>query len=167
MTNNELFNSFKTLTVDQLLQLETLVSQQLANTNYSEQLEKHITDIHVCPICGSSNIKKNGHNKKTKHQMYFCKDCHKQFTATHNSLIHSTKKSISTWFVAVECVLNRDKLDVMAQKCGIHKTTAFYWRHKILDRINDIVNKTPLKDEIYLDETLEPVTFEGIETECP
>lgn len=167
MTNNELFDYFKTLSVDQLLDLETLVSEQLATTNFDNELIKYINDIHTCPKCGGSNIKKNGHNKKTKHQMFFCKDCHKQFTATHNSLVHSTKKPISTWFIAVESVLNRDKLEVMAQKCNIHKTTAFYWRHKILDRINDIVNKTPLKDEIYLDETLEPVTFEDIKSNCP
>lgn len=167
MTNNELFDYFKSLTVDQLLELENLVSQQLATANFDNELTDHIKDIHVCPKCGSSNIKKNGHNKNTKHQMFFCKDCHKQFTATCNSLVHSTKKPISTWFTAVECVLNRDKLEVMAQKCDIHKTTAFYWRHKILDRINDIVNKKLLKDEVYLDETLEPVTFEGIESNCP
>lgn len=55
----------------------------------------------------------------------------------------------------------------MAEKCNIHKTTAFYWRHKILDRMNDIVNKQVLKGNVEIDETLVPVAFKEKIAEAP
>lgn len=55
----------------------------------------------------------------------------------------------------------------MAEKCSFHKTTAFYWRHKILDRMDDIVNKQVLKVEVEIDETLIPVAFEEKIEEAP
>lgn len=96
-----------------------------------------------------------------------CKDCGKQFAESYNTLLYSSKKKTSTWLKAIECVLNHDTLAVMAEKCGIHKTTAFYWRHKILDRMNDLVNHSVLKDEVEIDETLIPVAFEEKVKEAP
>ncbi len=61
---------------------------------------------------------------------------------------------------AIECVLNRDKVKVMAKKWGIHKTTAFYWKHKILSRIGELVNTQVLKGEVEIVETLVNVNFE-------
>ena len=79
--------------------------------------------------------------------MYKCTECGKQFTETVNSLVHSSKKKTSVWLKAIECVLNRDSLSDMAEIYGIHRVTAFYWRHKILNRMQDIVNKDVLRDK--------------------
>lgn len=131
-----------------------------AESVYEETKSKHEHDFDVCPHCKKKHVIKSGHNKNTKKQMYRCKDCGKQFTNSYNTLLHGTKKPLSSWIMAIECVLNHDKLSVIAEKCGIHKTNAFYWRHKILDCIQEIVNKEHLKGEIQLDETLVPVASE-------
>ena len=48
------------------------------------------TDI-FCPRCNSLKVRKNGFNKTM--QRFFCADCNKSFSASTNTITHSSKKT--------------------------------------------------------------------------
>lgn len=59
-----------------------------------------------CFDCGSSNIRKNGHDKGQDHrQRYVCKDCNKSFTDVSNTVISSNHVPIQKWMA---CASLRD-----------------------------------------------------------
>lgn len=160
MTKNEINGLLAEMDIETLFDVYYAAEKKIAEKTYNKQVI--VNEPCSCPRCKSIKIKKNGHNKNTGKQMYKCKECNKQFAQTVNTLMHSTKKDASAWMKAIECVLNRDSLSNMAKICGIHRITAFYWRHKILNRIQELVNNDILKEKAEIDETLLPLTFEGI-----
>ena len=48
-----------------------------------------------------------------------------------------------------------------AKYCGIHKNTAFAWRHKILDVLQNMANSVSLNGIIEADETFFSISFKG------
>lgn len=164
--NKEIEELLKGMSFEELLSLSEKIRSQIAKEKYDDEVKHHDAET-VCPRCSSKNIKKVGYNHQCHKQGYQCKECSRKFFSTCNTLTHATKKPIGCWITAIECILNHDTLSQMAEKCGIHKTTAFYWRHKILDRIKDLVNTDILSDVVYLDETLVPITFEEKDKSIP
>lgn len=160
MTKDEIYGLLSGMDVNTLFEIYFECEKQISKKEFDRLTESK--ESCSCPRCKSVKIKKNGHNKNTKKQMYKCKECSKQFTEGVNSLTHSSKKDSSVWVKAIQCVMNRNSLSDMAKICGIHRVTAFYWRHKILNRLQDVTNKEVLKDKVEIDETLLPITFEGI-----
>ena len=113
----------------------------------------------VCPHCNSKYIVKNGKNKDK--QRYKCKSCRKSFILETNTPIYYSKKDISIWIQYLECLLGQNSLKDCAEKCKISVSTAFFWRHRILDAIREITNKQVLKDKIQCDETYFNESFKG------
>lgn len=53
-----------------------------------------------CFECGSSDIRKNGHDKGVEHrQRYICKSCNKSFTDITDTVIASNHVPIQKWMV--------------------------------------------------------------------
>ena len=48
-----------------------------------------------------------------------------------------------------------------ADECGIHKNTAFRWRHKILDALTNMMNEVELDGIVEADETYFKQSFKG------
>lgn len=85
----------------------------------------------VCPVCGATHVVRNG-KRKDGTQKYICKDCGKLFVITTNSIVSGTRKDLNVWIKYVDCMLNGFSVRKTAEECGIHRNTAFAWRHKIL-----------------------------------
>ena len=113
----------------------------------------------VCPHCNSKYIVKNGKNKDK--QRYKCKSCRKSFIPETNTPIYYSKKDITVWIQYLECLFAQNSLKDCAEKCKISVSTAFFWRHRILDAIREITNKQVLKDKIQCDETYFNESFKG------
>ena len=113
----------------------------------------------VCPHCNSKYIVKNGKNKDK--QRYKCKSCRKSFIPETNTPIYYSKKDIAVWIQYLECLFAQNSLKDCAEKCKISVSTAFFWRHRILDAIREITNKQVLKDKIQCDETYFNESFKG------
>ena len=124
----------------------------------SKEKQHKITEL-VCPHCSSKYIVKNGKNKDK--QRYKCKSCRKSFILETNTPIYYSKKDISIWIQYLECLLGQNSLKDCAEKCKISVSTAFFWRHRILDAIREITNKPVLKDIIQCDETYFNESFKG------
>lgn len=88
-----------------------------------------------CPFCSNVNIVKNGKNKNK--QRYLCKDCKKSFINETNTPIYNSKKNINLWIRFLECLYKQYSLREISKKVNISTSTAFYWRHKILDAIRE------------------------------
>lgn len=114
----------------------------------------------VCPLCGSIHVVRNGHHADGT-QRYLCRDCKKSFVATTNSVVSGTRKSLSVWERYICCMMLGLSIRKSAEACGIHRNTAFYWRHKILDALRSVSDGVKLEGIVEMDETFFPVSYKG------
>lgn len=117
----------------------------------------------VCALCGCTNIVRNGHQKDGT-QRYLCKDCGKSFVISSNSIVSGTRKELDIWKKYIDCMMNGLSIRKTADICGIHRNTAFIWRHKILDALQNMANLVKLDGIIEADETFFPISYKGNHT---
>lgn len=153
MTLSELKQTLKTLSkIDQRAIKEFLESLELDFNDFQEFFFSKKQPIN-CPHCNSASFKKNGH--KGLIQRFMCKDCHKTFTARNNTITFSSKKSFAAWKKYIDCMMNGLSVRRPSEICSINKDTAFIWRHKILNALQDIASGVSLDGIVEADETLE------------
>ncbi len=151
MTLSELFQTLKALSKTDLKSVkEFLESLDLDFNDFQEFIldKKSATGI-SCPHCNSINVKKNGH--KGLMQRFMCHDCHKTFTARNNTITFSSKKSLATWKKYISCMMDGLTVRKSAEICGINKDTAFIWRHKILDALQNMASGVNLDGIVEAD----------------
>ena len=161
MTLNEIFQTLKSLSKADLNSVKEYLESLELNFNgfedflLSKKSEKGIN----CPHCNSFNIKKNGH--KGLIQRFLCKDCHKTFTSRNHTITFSSKKSFSVWKKYIDCMMNGFTIRKSAEICGINKDTAFIWRHKILDALQNMQAEVTLEGIVEADEAFFPISYKG------
>ena len=114
----------------------------------------------VCPVCGATHVVRNG-KRKDGTQKYICKDCGKSFVITTNSIVSGTRKDLNVWIKYVDCLLNGFSVRKAAEECGIHRNTAFAWRHKILDALQNMANDVIFDGIVEADETFFTISYKG------
>ncbi len=114
----------------------------------------------VCPVCGSKHIVRFGH-RADGIQRYKCKDCGKTFVSTSNSIVSGSRLSLSVWEKYIECMMFGLPVRECANICGIHRNTAFAWRHKILGALQNMAESVSLNGIIEADETFFPISYKG------
>ena len=114
----------------------------------------------VCPVCGATHVVRNG-KRKDGTQKYICKDCGKSFVITTNSIVSGTRKDLNVWIKYVDCMLNGFSVRKAAEECGIHRNTAFAWRHKILDALQNMANDVIFDGIVEADETFFTISYKG------
>ncbi|MBO4301201.1 MAG: IS1595 family transposase [Desulfovibrio sp.] len=118
-----------------------------------------LPDRHACANCGSIHVVKNGH--KDTAQRYLCRDCGRTFAITNNTLLYCSKKPVEVWEKYFECLMNKFSLRKCAAICGIDLSTAFIWRHKILDVLQKMQDSVTINGVAEADETFFHVSFKG------
>jgi transposase-like protein len=112
-----------------------------------ELREARFTEAITCPHCHSQPVKRHG--KYRSRQRYLCRGCGKtDLTASPISGTHYPE----LWQRYFECMVEGLSLPKIAKKLGIHVSTAFYWRHKILNAIRGLGADT-LSGIVECDET--------------
>ena len=161
MTLNEIFQTLKSLSKADLNSVKEYLESLELNFNGFEDflLTKKSEKGISCPHCNSFNIKKNGH--KGLIQRFLCKDCHKTFTSRNHTITFSSKKSFSVWKKYIDCMMNGFTVRKSAEICGINKDTAFIWRHKVLDALQNMQNSVELNGVVEADETFFALSFKG------
>lgn len=131
--------------------------------NYQELILNHsksnLQDRIECPYCHSIHVIKNGH--KDGKQRFKCKHCNHTFTWTNNTIIYNSKKKLDVWNKYCECFMNKFSLRKCAYICKIDLHTAFNWRHKILDALQNMHSEIHLNGIIESDETYFKLSFKG------
>lgn len=56
---------------------------------------------------------------------------------------------------------DKKTLKETAEECSISVTTAFYWRHKILDALQEVTDRVCLDGTVEADETFFNVSYKG------
>ena len=85
---------------------------------------------------------------KMAHSDMYVKDCGKSFVIATNSIVSGTRKDLSVWEQYIDCMMNGLSIRKTAVACGIYRNTAFLWRHKILDALQNMADDVTL-DGIY------------------
>ena len=161
--NIEIIEALKQLSPSQMAYFKELIfpiHAKVSNEKYSEFIADRISmNTNACPRCSSSYIVKNGRNRINR-QRYKCKSCGKNFSDSSHSPLRCSKKSVQQWLKYMKCMANGLTIRNSAEVVGIHRNTAFYWRHKILNAL-----KSSLKDNlsgiVEIDEVLIPESFKG------
>ena len=153
------------LSVEQIEELVNELRRQLgtlksARSTVSKEIENELSLI-ICPKCHSVHINKDGHDSRTKIQMYECKDCKKKFSALSLTVFSKTHFTYEQITDIIECMNNKLSLRKTADKLGMNKNTIFTARHKILDVLGTIRENIKLSGEIETDELYRPINLKG------
>lgn len=164
----QMFNSLSKEEQTNFLKSLNHESKQIQSfKSFKQSVIKHsnhpLQDRCCCPHCQGINVVKNGH--KGNIQRFKCKDCGKTFTFSNNTILFSTKKDLETWKKYCECFLDKKSLRRCAEICDISLETAFRWRHKILDALQNMQSNITLKGVIESDETFFALSFKGTKKE--
>lgn len=101
-----------------------------------------------CPHCKSHNVWKFGtyHNRAR----FRCKDCLKTFTNSTKEPWSYSKKPLDLWNEYIKLMKGKLTLRECAHELHISIYTAFCWRHKLLDKINNKFKNNKLIDEVSI-----------------
>lgn len=100
-------------------------------------------------------------HRKDGTQRYVCRDCGKSFVVATNSIVSGTRKELSVWENYIDCMMNGLSIRKTADICGIHRNTAFIWRHKILDALQNMTAEVKLDGIVEADKTFFAISYKG------
>lgn len=156
MAWHDIYKDFYTLPMNEQLELFKAIKQDLfpepksdISKMIGEVREKRFSNGLACIHCGSMSVKRNG--KYRSRQRYLCKDCGKSFNDMTGSPLAGTKYP-HKWLEYYKMMIDGLSLPKIAKALDIHISTAFYWRHKILNAIRSLGHNT-LKGIVESDET--------------
>lgn len=108
-------------------------------------------DGFVCPACGSRRAW-----KIERGDLKFCRDCHRQTSATAGTIFHRTRKPLRLWFRVMWLITCRKSgasaLDLQRQLGFTRYETVWVWLHK-LRRAMVRPGRDRLTGEVEVDET--------------
>lgn len=135
----ELINYFRSLEFEKQKKLVDQLIANLSNKNSINSVisikENQLTKSGIkCPYCESSSIV--GYGIQNNRKRYKCKSCKRTFSSITGTAVHRIhKKSLLNEYVFH--MLSGLSLRKIAEELGICLKTAFDWRHKILNAINN------------------------------
>lgn len=115
--------------------------------------------VETCPHCQSTHFVKNG--KRNGKQNFRCRSCNKAFVEQTGTILFSMKKDISVLEKYVHCMIEKYPLRKCAEICNINVATAFAWRHKILDTLQNMMAEVELDGIVEADETYSTISYKG------
>ncbi|OZT11059.1 IS1595 family transposase [Priestia aryabhattai] len=156
MAWHDIYKDFYTLSKNEQLEMFKAIKQDLfpepkndISKMVGEVRETRFSNGLACIQCGSMSVKRNG--KYRSRQRYLCKDCGKSFNDMTGSPLSGTKYP-HKWLEYYKIMIEWLSLPKIAKELDIHISTAFYWRHKILNAIRSLGHNT-LQGIVESDET--------------
>lgn len=120
-------------------------------------IESRFAQYPVCKCCGSGDVIRWG--KRNGRQRYRCPPCKCTFTAFTNTPLAKLRHP-EKWGKYLEGMTHSMPLRPAAEVCDINLKTAFRWRHRFLQVIEDDQADT-LEGIVELDETFFRESFKG------
>ena len=158
----DVITSYNSLSFSDRIVFYTTISNDvtISDDTQSFLIETRFEGECYCIYCEGKHVVKNG-KRKDGVQRFLCRDCHRSFIASTDSITSRTRKSISVWAAYLKCMLDQKTLKQSSEECDISMSTAFTWRHKILDTLSELTEKTYLTGVVEADETFFNVSFKG------
>jgi transposase-like protein len=113
-----------------------------------------------CNICYSKNIIKFG-VQRNGNQRYFCRNCRKTFSISKQTTIYKSHNFLDTWLDFLRFMDLRISLRKKAEQIGIALPTAFYYRHKVMYAVKNIIENIKIDGDFYFDETYVKKSYKG------
>lgn len=110
-----------------------------------------------CCHCKSENIIKFGFYSGKRR--YRCKDCGKTFSEFTGTSVYNIKKK-HVWIPFIKLTLENKSIRYIAKQLPISHRTAFLWRHKLLNSLNEIFVKE-FKGIVEMDDIYIPFNQKG------
>ena len=148
----------KNLNENELKRISESLLKMLGHTNGVYGVS--VKQIENCRKCGDDRLVKFGKDKNGK-QRYKCKCCGATFTETSFSVVSRTRHSADVWEKYIKLLLVGASLEECAYRCGISVRTAFIWRHKILNALQQDQNNRVLAGIVETDEMFVPISYKG------
>ena len=148
MVFRKLLDSVQELSLSQLRLLKAKVLDGEARVAPASVLETSCRAT-ACPHCGCQQIHKWG--VRNGIQRYQCQGCCKTFNSMTGTPLARLHKP-SVWAEFAICLKDGDSVRKSAQACGIHRNTAFSWRHRFLRNAKSIL-PVQLNGIVEADET--------------
>ena len=116
-----------------------------------------------CPHCGQADIARWGTSSGLPR--YRCKACTRTFNALTKTPLARLRMR-GKWDQQAKAMIDGVSLTKAADRCGVHRTTAFRWRHRFLAALSDDKPKT-LNGIVESDETFVLGSFKGKRSGLP
>ena len=116
-----------------------------------------------CPHCGGERVHRWGHDSGKPR--YRCTHCRKTFspvTGTPLAGLHHPER----WNDQAKALISGEALARAAERCDVHPSTAFRWRHRFLAALN-LDKPASLSGLVEADETFILESFKGRRTGLP
>lgn len=110
-----------------------------------------------CPRCESLSVVRNGHADGL--QRYRCKACGRSFNALTGTPL-SRLRDRDKWLAQAHALHSGLSVRKAAARMGVHRTTAFRWRHRFL-ALPAALKATALRGIAEADESYELRSFKG------
>jgi len=137
-----------------------LVFRKVSQPDAPEPEKAEPKDGWTCPHCGSSHIRRNG-KTPSGYQRLICVDCHKTFGEKERPVWVGSHFPKEVWMEYIRLMNAGATLKDLAEALGINVTTAFYWRHKILNALKDGKSDAVLEEHTQADETFTYLSTKG------
>jgi len=116
-----------------------------------------------CPHCGAFGIAPWGWSHGLRR--YRCADCRRTFNAATRTPMARLRKR-EGWMTQAQALIEGVSLAKAAERCGVHPTTAFRWRHRFLTA-PALDKPLALKGIVEADETFILESFKGRRSDLP
>ena len=145
------------LTVHQREQVEAMLHEVAPEQRTEGLVNRRAEEVCACPHCYSGEVLLWG--KDGGIQRYRCRSCHKTFNAlTGTPLAHLRHRD--AWLTYGQALIDGLSVRKAARLSGVHRTTAFRWRHRMLRHPAE-ENGSELSTLVEADETYFLESFKG------
>lgn len=145
------------LTAHQRDQVEAMLHQSVPDQHTENFINRRADELHACPHCYSGDVLLWG--KDSGIQRYRCHSCRKTFTAlTGTPLAHLRRRD--AWLTYGQALIDGLSVRKAATLSGVHRTTAFRWRHRMLQHPAE-ENGSELSTLVEADETYFLLSYKG------
>ena len=145
------------LTFRQRVQMEALLHEVAPEQRTEGVVNRRAEEVRACPHCYSDEVLLWGRDGGI--QRYRCRACHKTFNAlTGTPLSHLRRRD--AWLTYSQALIDGLSVRKAATLSGVHRTTAFRWRHRMLRHPAE-ENGSELSTLVEADETYFLESFKG------
>ncbi len=139
--------------VELLHELQSAMSQDASTAI----IESRLAQARSCPRCDGERVVKNGHADGL--QRYKCRSCGSTFNALTNTPLARLRHR-DRWLGQAEAMSAGLSVRKAAARLNVHRTTAFRWRHRWLERART-VKAAAMVGVVEADETYELLSYKG------
>ena len=121
----DVITSYNNLSFSDRIVFYTTISNDIA---ISDDTQSFLIDTRFegdcsCIYCEGTHVVKNG-KRKDGVQRFLCRDCHRSFIASSESITSRTLKSVSVWTAYLRCMLDQKTLKQTSEECNISMITS-------------------------------------------